>query len=183
MLFVPSSSGITAPAFSTEEVVHGRLTNLDTFAPGQEFVQFQYNPASFSYTREFNWNQVAWRGSELGGDLDYLGSGPHTFDLTLEFVSEPSANRMEAVSELPIPHPDLGVNFENLEQTIIKWMQPIPGKGRPSRINVILGPRFFNAVILTYDFEVIEFHGDLTAKHARLKLEFRQWEPTLNTQP
>lgn len=183
MLFIPSPSGFTAAAFSTEEVVHGRLINLDTFMPAQDFIQFQYNPASFAYGRELNWGTVQWRGSELGGDLDYLGSGPHLFDLTLEFVSEPSANRMEALSDVPIPHPDLGVDFENLEQTIKQWNRPIEGLGRPSRIAVVMGPRFFNAVVLSYRFEISEYHGDLSARHGRLILEFREWEPTLNTQP
>ena len=179
MLFIPSPSGVTAAAFSTQEIVHGRLTNLDN----NEFIGFQYNPAAFAYEREINWGAIQWRGSELGGDLDYLNSGPHTFDLTLEFVSEPSANRMEADTELAIPHPDLGVDFENLEQTIKAWMQPIEGQGRPSRINVVMGPRFFNGIALSYRFEISEYHGDLSARHGRLQLEFREWEPTLNTQP
>lgn len=184
MLFMPSPAGIAGPVFSTLELVHGRLTNLDLRTPlEQEFIQFQYNPAAFTYEREFNWGNVQWRGSELGGDVAYLNSGPHTFDLTLEFVSEPSAQTMESLSKTMIAHPELRVNFEGLEATIKDWMLPVDGKGRPSRINVILGPRFFNGIILSYRLEIIEFHHDLSARHGRLRLEFQEWEPTLNMQP
>ena len=179
MLFVPSSSGGLAQAYSVDSVVHGRLTNLDN----NEFIGFQYNPLQFTYEREFNWGAVQWRGSELGGDLDYLGSGPHTFDLTLDFVAEPSANPMDAQTAKMIPQPNHQVDFENLEVTIIDWMTPLEGKRRPARINVVLGPRFFNGVILNYRFKVLEFHEDLSARHGRLTMEFKQWEPTLNMQP
>lgn len=179
MLFIPSPSGAIAPAFSTEIVERGRLTNLDN----NQFIGFQYNPATFAYERKFNYGTVQWRGSEFGGDLAYLNSGPHTFDLNLDFVSEPPANRMEAQTDQPIPHPDLGVDFENLEATIKEWMLPIDGKRRPARINVVMGPRFFNGVVLSYRISISDYHGDLTARQARLELEFQEWEPTLNTQP
>lgn len=179
MLFVPSSSGALAQAYSVDDLLHGRLTNLDN----EEYIAFQYNPVRFTYEREFNWGTVQWRGSELGGDLDYLGSGPHTFDLTLDYVAEPPANPMYAQTARTIPQPDYQINFENLETTILNWMTPLEGKRRPARINVILGPRHFNGVILSYKFEILEFHPDLSARHGRLTLEFRQWEPTLNMQP
>lgn len=179
MLFVPSSSGAIAQPFSVDNVVRGRLTNL---ANG-EWIGFQYNPVSFEYERDFNWGDVTWRGSEHGGEVDYMGSGPHTFDLTLDFVSEPAANPMFADTALTIPQPNYQMDFENLEKTIIKWTEPLPAKRRPARINVSMGPRFFNALILNYKFKIIDFHEDLTARRGRLVLEFREWEPTLNTQP
>jgi hypothetical protein len=180
MLFIPTSNATTAAPFTEVPTAKGRLTNLDN----EEFIGFQFNPDGFSYERAINWSPIAWKGSELGGDLDYSGSGPHEFDLNLRFVSDPAAPDIEAeASVATIAHPDYRVDFEAIEQTMRSWATPLDNLRRPARINVALSElRHFNGVITNIAVDIIETWSNGTAREAMLKLEFREWEPILNTQ-
>ena len=179
MLFIATSNATTAAPFTEVPTAKGRLTNLDN----NEFVGFQFNPDGLSYERSIDWGTIAWKGSELGGDLDYTSSGPHEFDLNLRFVSDPAAPDIEAEASEAISHPDYRVDFEAIEATIRSWVTPLDNLRRPARINVAMGPsRFFNCVITNIAVDIIETWPDGTAREALLKLEFKEWEPILSTQ-
>ena len=179
MLFIATSNATTAAPFTEVPTAKGRLTNLDN----REVIGFQFNPNGFRYERAINWSPIAWKGSELGGDMDYAGSGPHEFELALTFISDPAAPKITAETSEAISHPDYRVDFEAIEATIRSWVTPLDNLRRPARINVAMGPsRFFNCVITNIAVDIVETWPDGTAREALLKLEFKEWEPILSTQ-
>lgn len=177
-LFIPTSGA--QPPFTGIQLTKGQLYNLDN----NEWLNFQFNPEIFDYRQEFNWGEIQWKGSEHGGDLQYTGSGPYTFDLQLLFVGEPHAPNTEySQGDSPtIPFSGIAgtikIDFEFIESMLNRWTEPLENKRRPSRIKVILGPRSFMGVITNLDFRITEFFPDLSAREARLTIGFRQWELT-----
>ena len=159
-------------------LVKGQLYNLDL----NEMLGFQFNPETFGWDRDLNWAEISWKGAEKGGDLQYVNAGPITFDLDLIFVADPHAPEMmyQTGSNHPVVpsmQASIKMDFEFIEETVNKWADPLPNLGRPSRIKIILGGRSFLGVITTYSFEITDFFEDLTARHGRLSIGFREWQP------
>ncbi len=173
-LFLATSGSAPIPD-NIARLTKGELYNLDL----NESLGFQFNPERLRTDKNFEWLDVAWLGSKDGGDLQYKGSGPTTFDLDLRFVALPGAPRIQSdAGERVSPSDDLPMDFEAIEETLRRWSQDVEGKRRPSRIKVILGERAFNCVITRIGSEVTAFFEDLTAREAILTIGFRQWELT-----
>jgi hypothetical protein len=172
-LYIPTS-GASQEIASGMALVKGQLYNLDL----NEMLGFQFNPETFSWDQDHNWAEISWKGAEKGGDLQYVNAGPITFDLDLIYIAEPHAPNVghncpeELTGDYGLP-----VDFEQIEALVTRWKNPMENLGRPGRIRVILGPRFFDGVMLTVSFEITQFFEDLTARKARLSIPFRQWQP------
>jgi hypothetical protein len=172
-LYIPTS-GASQEVASGMALVRGQLYNLDL----NEILGFQFNPETFSWDRDLNWAEISWKGAEKGGDLQYVNAGPITFDLDLVYLAEPHAPSIEHnCPENLTGDYGLPVDFEQVEALILRWMTPLENVGRPSRIKVILGDRSFLGVITTHSFEITDFFEDLTARHGRLSIGFREWQP------
>jgi len=171
-LFLPSSRESIVP-FSDINLIKGQLYNLDL----DEKISFQFNPEAFTYEKSFNWATVAWKGSEDGGDLQYLNTGPIGFDLPLIFAVEPGAPIVtsESVEERVSQGSDLPADFEKIEEALNRWEKPLENKGRPSRLRIIMGPRNFDGVISKLTVRITEYFPDLTAREVLFTIGFRQW--------
>ena len=171
-LFIATGS---PPALS-DTLSKGLLQNLET----GEWMDFQFNPETFEYGRDQNWGESLWKGDERGGDLQYVNTGPHAFDLSLLYVADPSAPNVPHNASVRVsPAPDdsrLPVSFERIEQVIYKWTEPLADLGRPPRIGISIGPREFKGVILNHQSRITEFFSDLTAREALLNIRFREWQ-------
>lgn len=182
-LFIPTSRTGKEP-FTDIGLQKGQLYNLDT----EEWLTFQFNPEIFSYSQQFNWGDVTWKGAEKGGDLQYVGSGPRTFNLELVFVADPHAPGMEFGSvddgfhtRVNVTATGTTVDFEFIETMLNHWTTPLEAKRRPSRIKIIIGPRYFRGVITSLDPRLTEFFPDMTVREAEILIGFREWEPLQST--
>ena len=172
MNLVLPTSGASLP-LETGRLAKGQLYNLDL----DEWLDLQFNPETFDYDRVFNYAQIAPKGTERGGDLQYLSSGPISFDLDLVFVADPSAPEIKYQAEERLSNNSVRVDFEQLETMLNRWQEPLANKGRPSRIAVIIGPRRTDGVITSLTITVREFfREDLSAREAEITIGFREWQ-------
>jgi len=164
-LYIPTSSAGQLP-LSAVCIKKGQIYNLDN----NEWMNFQFNPQTFEWERSINWAETTWKGDVQGGDLSFINIGPRTFDLSLLFLADPGAPEINyKTNSVKID------SFEAVEELIESWSQIVSSKGRPARVKVIMGERFFDGVIRNYHFKIIESFEDLSAKEGILTLEFREW--------
>lgn len=170
MLFIPTSSNKAAP-FTSIVLSKGQLYNLDL----DEFVGFQFNPTDLEWSRSFNWAVHRWQGDNSGGDAQFLNTEPRKIELTLQFVADPSAPDIEYSVSERIYDTDGLVDFQAIRDTIERWEGPVEGKGRPSRVGIIMGENMFEGRIETSTFRISAFFPDLKPRRAMLTLEFAEW--------
>jgi len=170
-LFIPTSQG-SSPPFSGITLVKGQLYNLDL----NEFLSFQFNPNTFEWAKKINWGEITWKGNVKGGDLQFINIGPRKIDLPLLYMADPGAPEIEYTVEEAISTDDLKMDFQAIKEMIERWEGLIEGKGRPSRIRIIVGPNYFDGVVTDWSFRIVEFFSDLTAKEVLIALRFREWQ-------
>lgn len=173
MLYLPTTDNPITDVFTNTNLKKGQLYNIDN----NEFLGFQFNPTSFEWSRSMKWAEINWIGNTDGGQLQFVGVGPRTLELSLIYISEPSAPRVSYESSDPVVRSDGLVDFEAIRDTIERWEEIIEGKGRPARIGIMVGPNVFEGVITATNFRITEFFEDLTAREAMFNLEFREWRP------
>lgn len=174
-LFIPTSGAAPIP-FAGWPTKKGQLYNMDN----NEKLSFQFNVETFEWEQKFNWAEITWKGSVSGGDLDFINSGPRTFDLPLLFLGDPGAPEIEyeigddnpVVRQVP---GNIKMDFEFIQKLIERWTWVMPHKGRPPRIKVVIGTRWFEGVIEELNFKLIDFFPDLTVKEALMTISFREW--------
>ena len=137
MLFIPTSKQ-SIPLFTKQKLAKGQLYNLDR----DQFLNFQFNPQTFDVRRDFNWGVNTGIGDDTGGDLLYLTSGPHTFDLTLLFMADPGVPAFEYNTDLALSGDEAAIDFKAIEDTFESWTAKIDRLGRPSRIRVRFGGEY-----------------------------------------
>jgi hypothetical protein len=170
-LFIPTS-GAARPSYQDVHLTKGQLYNLDR----DEFLTFQFNPATFAWERDTRWAEITFKGDDTGGDLQYLNTGPRTFDLPLLYIADPGAPEViyQAAQNDMFGH--TVADFEFLQKLIESWEAALTDKRRPSRIKVILGQkRSFECVIKNSEYQLIEFFDDLTVREGLITLEMREW--------
>jgi hypothetical protein len=91
-------------------------------------------------------------------------------------MADPGAPKVEYDTEFPLASPMLRFDFDALEKEINRWGEVLRDKGRPCRIRVILGPSYFDGVILSKTFRKTSFFPDLTCREGMLVLRFREWQ-------
>jgi hypothetical protein len=140
------------------------------------YFNFQFNPDVFEWSQEFFWAHINWKGA-IGGDHQYLSSGPRQFRLALLFVADPGAPRIEDYNtQSRISTPDLAVDYEALIDTVDAWMMPLSDKRRPSRLHVIFSRgRYFDVIVRRVSHQITEFFPDLRPREATLTLECVEW--------
>ncbi len=169
-LFIPTST-IGNNDFSNMPVTKGQLYNLDL----NEFITFQFNPESFTWSQESSWGRINWKGNFDGGVPDFLNHQPTKFDLPLYFVADPGAPEIAYNVEERLSNSDVKMDFEALEKMIKRWKRPVEGLNRPSRIRVIFGPRYFDVVFNVTKFAITYFFEDLTAREGTITLGCEEW--------
>ncbi len=171
MLFIPTS-GTSTPPFLGRATSKGQLYNLDL----NRYFNFQFNPEMFEVNREFAYAVLTWNGDATGGDLFYLNSKARTIELPLLYMADPAAPKVDYDTETSLSSPNLRFDFDALEKEIDRWCEKIPQAGRPSRIRIILGPRYFDGVIMSVSCRKTAFFEDLTTREGILTIRFQQWQ-------
>lgn len=175
-LFIPTSRELFSPSGSVQ-LAKGQLYNLDL----NEYIGFQFNPTSFDWNQQFAWAETVWVGDDHGGDLLFSYVGPRKTELSLLYMADPGSPDIHwSVSER-LSSGALKFDFQALRQALERWQQKITGKGRPSRIRIIVGPNYLDGVITAIGFKISEFFEDLSAREALVTLEFREWLPLKNS--
>lgn len=174
-LFLPTSGTSSIP-FSSQRLSKAQIYCLDT----NELLNFQFNPQTFQWERDINWAETSWRNNDYGGDLEYINSGPRTFDLPLLYIADPGAP--DIVGEYQTANneiaPGTPVDFEFIESLFERWASILPAKKRPSRVRVIFGPRHFDGVIVHLDHRIVEAFEDLSTREGLITVSFREWKTT-----
>jgi len=180
MLIIPTT---IKKAYKISEAVSlskGQVYNLDT----NEFIGFQFNPKDFIWSRQFHYNNVTWKGSNSGGDVEFLYSGPKKMDLTLLYIADPGSPEISYnlnVNE-EISTPSLKMDFQVILDTLDRWTDTIPDKGRPSRLKIIMGPNGFNCIVTSTEVRISETFSDLSVREGYINLRVREWTETIKIQ-
>ena len=169
-LFIPTSQGLPP---NVEAVQKGQLYNLDT----DEYINFQFNPAEFEWSKNINWAHVTWQGDTRGGDFAFISVGPNAFEIELRFMDQPGAPDIAyRVSDgQSISTPEEHANFQAIRQTIDRWAEKPGPSGRPSLVAVIIGPNSFEGVITQKGYRINDWFGDLYVKDAIVRLRISEW--------
>lgn len=170
MLYLPTTDREVVYLNST--LAKGQLYNLDL----NQYIGFQFNPTELEWTRDINWSEHNWVGSYNGGDLQFMNLGPRVISLDLIYLADPRAPEVQYNTDYKIMNEGV-VDFQAIKDTIDKWLEPLDGLNRPSRISIVVGPNVFNGVITSTSFKITTFFEDLTPREAMLSLEFREWIP------
>ena len=170
MLFIPTSSNSSTP-FTSIMLDKGQIYNMDL----NESIGFQFNPTELEWSRGFNWVVHKWQGDFSGGDAQFLSTEPRKIELTLQFVADPSAPDLWYETPEDLLDTDNLVDFNAIRGVIERWEGPVAGKGRPSRIGIIMGENIFEGRIMTSTFRISAFFPDLTPRRAMFTLEFEEW--------
>jgi hypothetical protein len=169
-LFVPTSVMGPVP-FAGWPTNRGQLYNLDN----DEYIGFQFNPETFEWEQPVNWVEVTWHGDFSGGDVQFINMGARVFELPLQFLADPGAPQIDHRAAQIISRPEDKFDFAALKAIIDQWNRPIPGKGRPARLKIIVGHNVFEGVITRWRFKIVDFFPDMTAKEVLLTISFREW--------
>jgi hypothetical protein len=169
-LFVPTS--ISAPKIGTE-LVKGQLYALDL----DQSIDFQFNPKTFGFKRDFNWSRNRFKGDDTGGTASFNSLGTREFDLDLIFIADPSAPvvNFEADEDLVPKDSAAQIDFEAFKRILECWELPIVGLGRPTKFKVIVGENDIDCIMTAYEVIEQEFFPDLTVQEARVMFSFEEW--------
>ncbi len=170
-LFLPTSGTSTIP-FSSQRLSKAQIYCLDT----NEFLNFQFNPSTFQWERDINWAETNWRNNDFGGDIEFINSGPRTFDLPLLYIADPGAPDIEYQPANNATAPGGRKDFEFIESLFERWASMLPAKKRPSRVRVMFGPRSFEGVIVHLDHRIVETFEDLSVREGLITVSFREWK-------
>lgn len=170
-LFIPTSQASTP---QNEAVKKGQLYNLDT----DEYIDFQFNPENFEWSKNINWVNVSWQGDVRGGDFSFISVGPNAFELELRFLDQPGAPDIafRVNDGLAISTPGIErANFQAIKSTIDRWAEKPDASGKPALIAVIIGPNSFEGVITQKGYRINEWFNDLYVKDAIVRLRISEW--------
>jgi len=175
-LYIPTSREAFSLVNATK-LEKGQLYNLDL----DEYVGFQFNPTAFEWGQAIGWAETIWQGDDHGGDLLFTHIGPRKLEVSLLYMADPGTPDFTwSVSER-LANSKLKFDFQALRKTLERWQNKLDGKGRPSRMRIVVGPNYFDGIITTLGFKITEFFEDLSAREALVSLEFREWLPLKNS--
>jgi hypothetical protein len=171
MLFMPTSN-YSAPPFTSDRLVKGQLYNLDL----DRMLGFQFNPENLEYGWSINWATLTSNRDDTGGDLYYLNSTAEEFEIPLLFAADPGAPDLRYRTNRSLSTSDLKMDFHAIVDEIREWCAPIRELGRPSRVRVIFGKTYFDAVILSVNVKQSEHFPDLAVWEGMIGVRFRKWQ-------
>jgi hypothetical protein len=175
-LFLPTSHEAFSQA-NARQLAKGQIYNLDL----DEYIGFQFNPTAFEWARQIGWAETIWQGDDRGGDLLFTHIGPRKFEVSLLYMADPGSPDFTWSVPERLSNSDVKSDFQALRKALERWEKKLDGRGRPSRVRVIVGPNYFDGVMTQLGFKITEFFEDLSAREALVSLEFREWLPLKNS--
>ena len=171
-LVLPSMGGVL-PSINATKLTKGQLYNLDL----NEYIGFQFNPTTFEWGQQIGWVETIWQGDDHGGDLQFTHIGPRTCEISLLYMADPGTPDLTWSVPERLSNGTTKFDFQALRKALERWNSKVVGKGRPSRIRIIVGPNYLDGVIKVPVFKITEFFEDLSVREAQVTLEFREWLP------
>ena len=178
LITIPTN--ISNTVSSPVSVKKGQIYNLDT----NEFIGFQFNPRDVIWSRQINYADISWKGSNKGGDIEYLNSGPRKMEISLQYMADPGSPDIDyhINSNNGISTHILKMDFQVLLETIERWEEVIEDKGRPSRLKIIMGSNGFNCVVINSEIRISETFSDLSVREGFITLRLREWSEIIRVQ-
>ena len=186
MLFVPTSNvRVPKQDHMALPVSRGQLYNLDN----NEKLDFQHNPETFEWVKEWKWTEVSYRGRRFGRDLHFSMEDSAEFDLPLLYVCDPAAPDFGYAGPYQIFRGKGDIDFTEMLRLINTWQGIQPGTRRPSRLMVILNGQTlpggmmsaqsisFEGVVTKINHRILDSFETGDVREAMFIFSFREWIP------
>lgn len=176
-LFIPTSNLLKKPELAAQYVAVGQLYNLDD----DKKICFQFNPEEHEIGRTYNWADIPSIGAP-SNHYDYLSQKDTLFELQLLFIADigtPPVATEGGVNPLITPD-DVVVDFDELYNEILQWLEEREAEGRPSFLRIIIGKDTLTGFVKgDIKKRVLDLFPGGSARRGLLTMQFQPWQEVL----